>query len=44
VVAVSLKKKSDGARIVETEKHGLVRTIVLRPDRLKTVDWTIRYH
>jgi alpha-galactosidase len=33
----------DGARIVETEKRGLVRTIVLRPDRLKTVDWTIRY-
>ena len=33
----------EGARIVETEKRGLVRTIVLRPDRLKTVDWTIRY-
>ncbi len=33
----------DGARIVETEKRGLVRTIVLRPDRLKTVDWKILY-
>jgi alpha-galactosidase len=34
----------DGARIVETSKVGLLRTIVLRPDRLKTVDWTIQYH
>jgi hypothetical protein len=33
----------DGARIVETEKRGLVRTIVLRPERLKTVDWSVRY-
>jgi hypothetical protein len=33
----------DGARIVETSKHGLVRVIVLRSDRPKTVQWTIRY-
>jgi alpha-galactosidase len=33
----------DGARIVETSKRGMVRVIVLKPDRLKTVTWTIRY-
>ena len=33
----------DGARIVETSKHGLVREVVLRSDRAKTVTWNIRY-
>jgi hypothetical protein len=33
----------DGARIVETSKHGLVREVVLKADRAKTVTWNIRY-
>ncbi len=33
----------EGARMVVTAKRGLVREIVLKPDRLKTVSWTVRY-
>jgi hypothetical protein len=33
----------EGARIVDTAKNGMIRVIALRPDRLKTVTWKLRY-
>jgi len=33
----------EGARLVETTKHGMVRELVLRSDGSKTVKWNIRY-